>query len=169
MKRRGGKIHTVELGTLTRVNQPSRSHARGLFADGTVIELSELGLTMTSSSGRALGRGLLVALCDAGIGVVGVDVRTPTPDGVFLTVTDEWNGDASGAGNEPAPTDAVRSGTVSDGGCDSSKRSPSGNGDQTENEVDQSARRASVIEIARVSEPPVPTDGEGPDDRVNVT
>ncbi len=94
-------------------------------------------MTVTARDARARGTDLLVALRDAGIGVVGFDVRAPTLDDVFLAVTGEPDGNASGTETEREPTDGVRSGPVGAGGRDSSGRSTSGTDERTGSGVDR--------------------------------
>ncbi|ELY88149.1 ABC transporter ATP-binding protein [Natrinema altunense] len=139
LKRRvGGEILAVELADADESDRAvSIAREEGLFADGAVIEPSESGVTVTARDARARGTDLLVALRDAGIGVVGFDVRAPTLDDVFLAVTGEPDGNASGTETEREPTDGVRSGPVGAGGRDSSGRSTSGTDERTGSGVDR--------------------------------
>ncbi|GAD53011.1 ABC transporter, ATP-binding protein [Halarchaeum acidiphilum MH1-52-1] len=60
-----------------------------LVDDPDAVERTEAGLFVTSTEARRHGTDLLVALREAGLTIVGFNVRSPTLDDVFLTVTGE--------------------------------------------------------------------------------
>ncbi|WP_226041652.1 ABC transporter ATP-binding protein [Natrinema sp. DC36] len=132
LKRRvGGEILAVELSDpdeSERAVAVARDEA--LFADGATIEATESGLAVTARDARTRGTELLVALRDAGIDVIGFDVRAPTLDDVFLAVTGEGNEDDPSTEGESDTTDATRSETISNGGRDSREPTVS---DESEN------------------------------------
>jgi ABC-2 type transport system ATP-binding protein len=121
LKRRvGGEILAVELadpGDGDRAVAIAREE--GLFAGGATIESTDSGLEVTARDARTRGTDLLVALRDAGIDVVGFDVRAPTLDDVFLAVTGDRNGDEPTVEAESGRE--TRPGTIGDGGRDSSE------------------------------------------------
>ncbi|WP_254530362.1 ABC transporter ATP-binding protein [Natrinema gelatinilyticum] len=143
LKRRvGGEILAVEL-----VDPDSSERAvtvardERLFAEGATIEPTKSGLKVTARDARTRGTDLLVALRDAGIDVIGFDIRAPTLDDVFLAVTDE-RPEPSAADGEPTPNGSAQSETIGDGGRDSSGERDSavgggGAGDADGEEVDR--------------------------------
>ena len=134
LKRRvGGEILAVELADPDE-NERAVAVARdkSLFADGAAIEATEPGLAVTARDARTRGTELLVALRDAGIDVIGFDVRAPTLDDVFLAVTGEGNEDDPSTERESDTTDAARSGTIGNGGRDSRDAKESTVSDESE-------------------------------------
>ena len=100
LKRRvGGDVLDIELegGTDARTEAAMIAREFEAFTDATVEE-TDVGITVTAERVRQYGTDLLVALRDAGLTVVGFNIRAPTLDDVFLAIT----GDAVGA----EPTDA---------------------------------------------------------------
>lgn len=103
----GGDVLEVEF------DEPSDDdleRARGVALDSALVDdpaavdRTESGLVVTSDAARRHGTDLLVALREAGLTIVGFNVRSPTLDDVFLTIT----GEAYDAGDErPAETDAT--------------------------------------------------------------
>ncbi|WP_211311993.1 ABC transporter ATP-binding protein [Halarchaeum salinum] len=103
----GGDVLEVEF------DEPSDDdleRARGVALDSALVDdpaavdCTESGLVVTSDAARRHGTDLLVALREAGLTIVGFNVRSPTLDDVFLTIT----GEAYDAGDErPAETDAT--------------------------------------------------------------
>jgi ABC-2 type transport system ATP-binding protein len=75
--------------------------------EGATIETTDDGLTITSERARETVSELFVALHEAGVGVTGFDVRSPTLDDVFLTLTgeraDPSDGDETNVGTTTAP------------------------------------------------------------------
>ena len=75
--------------------------------EGATIETTDNGLTITSERARETVSELFVALHEAGVGVTGFDVRSPTLDDVFLTLTgeraDASDGDKTNVGITTAP------------------------------------------------------------------
>ncbi|MDS0477341.1 ABC transporter ATP-binding protein [Natrinema sp. 1APR25-10V2] len=117
LKRRvGGEILGVELADPDASERAATvAREKGLFAEGATIERTESGIEVTARDARTRGTDLLVALRDAGIDVVGFDVRAPTLDDVFLAVTDDRPDAGVGTGGESAAADAVRSEPTGDG------------------------------------------------------
>ncbi|NHN58775.1 ATP-binding cassette domain-containing protein [Halorussus rarus] len=60
-----------------------------LVDDEEAVEPTDDGILVTSSEARRHGTDLLVALRDAGLTIVGFNVRSPTLDDVFLAITGE--------------------------------------------------------------------------------
>jgi ABC-2 type transport system ATP-binding protein len=139
LKRRvGGEVLAVELADGDESDRAvSIAREEGVFADGATIEPTANGLTVTARDARTRGTDLLVALRDAGIDVVGFDVRAPTLDDVFLAVTDERGDGEPAAETGSTPASAAPSGTVGDGGRDSSETGSSGDSGTTESGVDR--------------------------------
>lgn len=73
--------------------------ASGLF-QSSAIESTADGLRITASDVRAKGTDLLVELSDAGFTVTGFDIRSPTLDDVFLSLTGETIDDETVDGPE---------------------------------------------------------------------
>ncbi|MDS0295198.1 ATP-binding cassette domain-containing protein [Halogeometricum luteum] len=70
-----------------------------LVAAAEDVETTADGLRVRSGEARRYGTDLLVSLRDAGLSVVGFNVRSPTLDDVFLAVTgEEYDADAAGTG-----------------------------------------------------------------------
>jgi len=121
LKRRvGGEILAVELADPdTSDRAVAIAREEGVFATDATIEPTETGLSVTARDARTRGTDLLVALRDAGIDVVGFDVRAPTLDDVFLAVTGDQNADDAAAGSESPSSDVTPPGALGDGGRDS--------------------------------------------------
>ncbi|WP_248517736.1 ABC transporter ATP-binding protein [Salinarchaeum laminariae] len=75
-------------GTELRDHAASVVRSANAFDDPTV-ERTDEGLAITASDVRTGVMELFVAFHDAGLTVTGVDVRSPTPDDVFLSLTGE--------------------------------------------------------------------------------
>ncbi|MEZ3163132.1 ATP-binding cassette domain-containing protein [Halorubrum sp. RMP-47] len=90
LKRRvGGEILEVDLDEdVDPERAASLARETGLFEAGSV-EPTEGGLAVTSREARERGTDLLVALRDADVRVIGFNVRSPTLDDVFLSITGE--------------------------------------------------------------------------------
>ncbi|WP_408958628.1 ATP-binding cassette domain-containing protein [Natrinema sp. 74] len=118
LKRRvGGEILGVELADPDASDRAATvARDEELFAEGATVERTESGIEVTARDARTRGTDLLVALRDAGIDVVGFDVRAPTLDDVFLAVTDETPDMTGGAEGEPTAADTTRSEPIGDGG-----------------------------------------------------
>ncbi|WP_136686652.1 ABC transporter ATP-binding protein [Halorhabdus amylolytica] len=123
----GGEILDVELedGTDARERAADIALDGDLFGDDPVVDVTDVGISVTSREARNRGPDLLVALRDAGITVTGFNVRSPTLDDVFLAITgehidDENDGFASAAaGTEDSAADqatAPDQTTAADGG-----------------------------------------------------
>jgi ABC-2 type transport system ATP-binding protein len=86
----GGEVLDVELEDDGVASERAADIARGFdaFADATVSRTDE-GISVTARNARQHGTDLLVALRDAGLTVTGFNVRAPTLDDVFLTITGE--------------------------------------------------------------------------------
>ncbi|WP_222920395.1 ABC transporter ATP-binding protein [Natrinema sp. SYSU A 869] len=80
--------------------------------DPVAIETTENGLTVTAATARRSAHDLFVALSEAGIRVTGFDVRSPTLDDVFLSLTgDRPDRSESGDGPRWASAAAKREGS----------------------------------------------------------
>jgi ABC-2 type transport system ATP-binding protein len=66
---------------------------------GATVTTTESGISVTAETARQHGTDLLVALRDAGLTVVGFNVRAPTLDDVFLAIT--GTGTDADAAREP--------------------------------------------------------------------
>jgi ABC-2 type transport system ATP-binding protein len=102
----GGEILDIEVedGTDARERAAAVARESGLFDPEATVEVTAEGITVTSRDARARGTDLLVALRDAGIDVLGFNVRAPTLDDVFLAITGEHlEAEAATAANEAAP------------------------------------------------------------------
>ncbi|WP_254523664.1 ABC transporter ATP-binding protein [Natrinema caseinilyticum] len=121
LKRRvGGEILAVELADPESSDRAvTVARDEKLFVEGATIEPTKTGLEVTARDARTRGTDLLVALRDAGIDVVGFDIRAPTLDDVFLAVTDE-RPEPTAVDGEPTPNGGPRSESIGDGGRDSS-------------------------------------------------
>lgn len=122
LKRRvGGEIIEVELADLERREQAvGIAREEDLFERGATVEPTTAGVAVTSRDARTRGTDLLVALRDAGVGVLGFDVRAPTLDDVFLAVTGD--GESGSERSEPGVTDDGPDGlpeAIGNGGTDS--------------------------------------------------
>jgi ABC-2 type transport system ATP-binding protein len=86
----GGEILDVELDDGDEARERAAAIARGFegFSDATVSETQE-GISVTAERARQHGTDLLVALRDEGLTVTGFNVRAPTLDDVFLSITGE--------------------------------------------------------------------------------
>jgi ABC-2 type transport system ATP-binding protein len=86
----GGEVLDVELEGGSSARQQAATIARKFeaFADASVIETDE-GISVTAETARQYGTDLLVALRDAELTVTGFNIRAPTLDDVFLTITGE--------------------------------------------------------------------------------
>ncbi|WP_306058208.1 ABC transporter ATP-binding protein [Natronococcus wangiae] len=119
LKRRvGGDVLEVELADPER-RERAVAIARdgGLFERGATVEPTTAGVAVTSRNARTRGTDLLVALRDAGIGVLGFDVRAPTLDDVFLAVTGDGGSNAERGEREGAgESRRGRSEAIGDGG-----------------------------------------------------
>lgn len=93
----GGDILDITLEDSTaqkRAEAERIAHDSGLFAEDT-IEATTDGITIASENARQAGTDLLVALRDAGVTVTGFDIRSPTLDDVFLSITGQTVGEAA--------------------------------------------------------------------------
>ena len=94
----GGEVLDVELeGDEGDVERARTIVAETGTVDGNAIDVTEDGLSITSPRAREIGTDVLVSLRDAGLTVVGFNVRSPTLDDVFLAVTGEHVEDADAA------------------------------------------------------------------------
>ncbi len=103
----GGDVLEIEL------DDPTEEHvaravdiaAESRLVDGPdAVEATDDGILVTSSEARRHGTDLLVALRDAGLTIVGFNVRSPTLDDVFLAVTgEEYDPDVDEGDGEPEP------------------------------------------------------------------
>ncbi|MFP8953970.1 ATP-binding cassette domain-containing protein [Natrialbaceae archaeon A-arb3/5] len=86
----GGDVLDIELGDGDEARARAATIAREFddFGNATVEE-TEAGISVTAQAARQSGTDLLVALRDAGLTVVGFNVRAPTLDDVFLAITGE--------------------------------------------------------------------------------
>ncbi|ATW89319.1 ABC-2 type transport system ATP-binding protein [Halohasta litchfieldiae] len=112
LKRRvGGDVLDLELDGGVDVRARAATIAREFeaFPDATVDETDE-GITVTAESVRQHGTDLLVALRDAGLTVVGFNIRAPTLDDVFLAIT----GDTVDAESTDAVEDETPASTASE-------------------------------------------------------
>ncbi|WP_435147700.1 ATP-binding cassette domain-containing protein [Halobaculum sp. P14] len=126
----GGDVLEVEL------DDPTDEHverARDIAVDSRLVdgpeavEPTDTGVLVTSSEARRHGTDLLVALRDAGLTIVGFNVRSPTLDDVFLAVTgeeydadpdadaDDADSDAGGTSDRDAARDAATDGAADTG------------------------------------------------------
>jgi ABC-2 type transport system ATP-binding protein len=87
----GGEILDIDLedGDEARERAVEVAESSGLFEASATVEATADGITVTSRRARERGTDLLVALRDAGLEVVGFNVRAPTLDDVFLAITGE--------------------------------------------------------------------------------
>lgn len=90
LKRRvGGEFLDVQVEGGVDERRRAAGVVEGLeVLDDGHVEVTDDGLTVAASNAREKGSRLLVALDEAGFGVTGFDVREPTLDDVFLSVTD---------------------------------------------------------------------------------
>ncbi|WP_101297068.1 ATP-binding cassette domain-containing protein [Halegenticoccus soli] len=88
-------------------------HESALLDGGTVVTVTDEGIAVALPRAREMGVEILLALCDAGITVTGFNVRSPTLDDVFLSVTSERFEDA--VVNGVAGTDAKGPAAMTDG------------------------------------------------------
>jgi ABC-2 type transport system ATP-binding protein len=105
----GGEILDIDLvdGDDARDRAIAVVEESGLFEESATVEPTAEGITVTSQRARERGTDLLVALRDAGVDVVGFNVRAPTLDDVFLAITGEHLADeASEAGDGTPGPDA---------------------------------------------------------------
>ncbi len=114
----GGDVLDIELDdpdepTVERAREVAESSE--LFDESATVSTTDEGISVTSASARRHGTDLLVALRDAGLTVVGFNVRSPTLDDVFLAITDADAG-AETAGDEATETGG--SGTSDDDATD---------------------------------------------------
>jgi ABC-2 type transport system ATP-binding protein len=86
----GGEVLDLELAGDQSTRDRAATIARQFdaFADATVSETAD-GISVTAETARQHGTDLLVALSDADITVTGFNVRAPTLDDVFLSITGE--------------------------------------------------------------------------------
>ncbi|MFC6717675.1 ATP-binding cassette domain-containing protein [Natrialbaceae archaeon GCM10025810] len=93
LKRRvGGEVLDVELALEegTDVRERAARIAREFEEfDDAAVSTTEDGIAVTAANARQHGPDLLVALRDAGLAVIGFNVRSPTLDDVFLAITGE--------------------------------------------------------------------------------
>ena len=121
LKRRvGGEILDVQLADPTRRERAvAIVREDGPFGAGATVEATTDGLAVTARDARSRGTDLLVAFRDAGIGVVGFDVRAPTLDDVFLAVTgDRERGETGVDDRGEGETVLQDSAVIGDGGSD---------------------------------------------------
>ncbi len=107
----GGDVLDLELDDPTESNlERAREVALDaeLVAGPEDIETTDDGLRVTSPKARRHGTDLLVALRDAGLTIVGFNVRSPTVDDVFLAVTgEEYDADGESGSEDTAPAPEV--------------------------------------------------------------
>jgi len=86
----GGEVLDIELEGGPPARQRAATIAREFeaFADASVSETNE-GISVTAETARQHGTDLLVALRDAELTVTGFNIRAPTLDDVFLSITGE--------------------------------------------------------------------------------
>ncbi|WP_436928115.1 ATP-binding cassette domain-containing protein [Halosimplex amylolyticum] len=84
----GGEVLDVELegGPDARDRAATIAREFDAFEDAAVAETEE-GISVTAETARQYGTDLLVALRDAGLTVIGFNIRAPTLDDVFLAIT----------------------------------------------------------------------------------
>ncbi len=86
----GGDVLDIELGDGPEARASAATIAREFDDfDTATVEETETGISVTAKAARQSGTDLLVALRDAGLTVVGFNVRAPTLDDVFLAITGE--------------------------------------------------------------------------------
>ncbi len=86
----GGDVLDIELGDGAEARARAATIAREFDDfDTATVEETETGISVTTQAARQSGTDLLVALRDAGLTVVGFNVRAPTLDDVFLAITGE--------------------------------------------------------------------------------
>ncbi|WP_435178307.1 ATP-binding cassette domain-containing protein [Halorussus sp. AFM4] len=85
-----------------------------LVDDADAVETTDDGVLVTSSEAHRHGTDLLVALRDAGLTIVGFNVRSPTLDDVFLAITgEEYDPEADAEDGDAGTEQSVRSQGVS--------------------------------------------------------
>ncbi|MDS0300372.1 ABC transporter ATP-binding protein [Halogeometricum sp. S1BR25-6] len=102
----GGDVLELDDPTPTNVERAREVAVDSrLAADADDVEATEEGLLVRSAEARRYGTDLLVSLRDAGLSVVGFNVRSPTLDDVFLAVTgeeyDAEGGESGGDTDDP--------------------------------------------------------------------
>jgi ABC-2 type transport system ATP-binding protein len=87
----GGEILDINLvdGDKARKAAIDVVKASDLFEPAATFEPTADGITITSRQARERGTDLLLALRDAGLDVLGFNIRAPTLDDVFLAITGE--------------------------------------------------------------------------------
>jgi len=98
----GGEVLDLELAEDGTDAERARDAVASTDAvDRNAIDVTDDGLSITSPRAREIGTDVLLALRDAGIPVLGFNVRSPTLDDVFLAVTGEHveDVDADGEGD----------------------------------------------------------------------
>jgi ABC-2 type transport system ATP-binding protein len=88
-QRVGGEILDVDLADGDHERAAAIAADGDIFEPEATVEVTDEGITVTSSRAREAGTDLLVALRDADIPVTGFNVRAPTLDDVFLAITGE--------------------------------------------------------------------------------
>jgi ABC-2 type transport system ATP-binding protein len=107
----GGEILDIDLadGEDARERTVEVAEASGLFEAEATVERTADGVTVTSRRAREHGTELLVALRDAGLDVVGFNIRAPTLDDVFLAIAGEHlDEEATGTDGEVTPPEVGR-------------------------------------------------------------
>ncbi|MFB6087386.1 MAG: ATP-binding cassette domain-containing protein [Haloarculaceae archaeon] len=91
LKRRvGGEILDVELADEgARERAAAIARESDLFEDDATVTVTDDGISVTAGHAREHGTDLLVALRDADVTVTGFNIRAPTLDDVFLSITGE--------------------------------------------------------------------------------
>ena len=92
LKRRvGGDVLDVDVdgGEPARERAVNVTKESDLFGDEATISTTEDGVSVTAANARSQGPDLIVALNDADVTVTGFNVREPTLDDVFLSITGE--------------------------------------------------------------------------------
>jgi ABC-2 type transport system ATP-binding protein len=86
----GGEVLDVELDGDGAARERAARIASEFdaFAEASITE-TEAGISVTAETARQHGTDLLVALRDAGLTVTGFNIRAPTLDDVFLSITGE--------------------------------------------------------------------------------
>jgi ABC-2 type transport system ATP-binding protein len=97
--------------TLADASEPLRQRAASVVRDvvdieDASVEMTADGLAITSERARAVVSDVVVALDEAGVTVTGLDVRSPTLDDVFLSLTGESSDESDESSRETATLDA---------------------------------------------------------------
>jgi len=86
----GGDVLDLTLAEpTTEADRAARIARRSDALDDATVEVTATGVSITSEQARNAVSDLFVSLHEADIGVTGLDVRSPTLDDVFLSLTGE--------------------------------------------------------------------------------